>query len=208
MSAAEQLDRPPMTFDEFVEFERTSEVRHEIRGGVLVAMAGGTVQHDDVGGNLRAAFRDSYEAGGYKPNSGHLMVYQPAFDCGVYPDVTVTCGPQEFREEADPDEQRVLLNPTLIVEVLSPSTYKRDMGAKFERYESIPSLREYVLIDPTTPWVRRIVRNEAGWQIVTTTDAAAAVPLESVGVELPMGRIYFGVETAAESAIRGVGEDE
>lgn len=202
MSAAQQLDLPPMTFDEFVEFERHSDVRHEIRDGVLVAMAGGTVEHSDVGGNLRTAFGTAYQAGGCKPNDNDLMIHQPGPDRGAYPDASVTCGPQEFREETDPDERRVLLNPTLVVEVLSKNTASFDQTEKLEGYLSVPSLRQVVFVDPTTPWVRVITRTDSGFSAVTVTDMTADVVLQSISLNVPMERIYFGVETTPRSRIR------
>ena len=201
MTAAKQLDLPPVTFDEYVEFERNSNVRHEIQGGVLVAMAGGRIEHDDVGDNFRRKFGKAYEAGGCRPNSGDVMVYLAGHDKGAYPDATVTCGEREFREEKDPDERRVLLNPTLVVEVLSPSTAMYDMKDKLDGYLSIPSLRQVVLADPTTPWVRVITRTETGFSAVTVTDMAATVELESIRVSVSMAEIYFNVKTTPASRI-------
>ena len=202
MTAARALDLQPMTFDEFVEFERNSDVRHEIQNGVLVAMSGSTVEHDDVGENFRGAFREAFRSGkGCRPNSQDVMVYLAGKDKGAYPDATVTCGSRKFREEKNSEERRVLLNPTLVVEVLSKSTAAYDQKEKIDGYLSIPSLRQIVLADPTTPWVRVISRMDKGFSAITIDSIDADVVLESIGVTIPMREVYFDVELSESSRV-------
>ena len=202
MSAAEQLDLKPMTFEEFLEYEHRSNVRHEIRDGVLVAMAGGSPEHGDVGGNLYRELSNHHVAGNpCKPSGSDQMVYQPGPDRGVYPDVSAVCGEREFRDDV-PHGENTLTNPTLVAEVLSKTTAAWDLTTKFERYQTIPSLRECVFIDPTTPWVCVHTKVGGEWRSKTVTDLEAAVELSSVGLTVPMAKIYFDVPTGPESTVR------
>ena len=201
MSAAEPLDLAPMTFDKFVEYERTSDFRHEIRDGVLVAIAGVCECHDDVSTNVLGELRDAWKAGNpCRPSGNDLMVYQPGPDRGVYPDVSAVCGEREFRTDSQGDN-RVLMNPNLIVEFLSRSTADWGMTTKLERSQTIPTLNEYVLIDPTTVRVRQIHRTDTGWSIETCLDAEATIYRRSVNVRLPVAEIYRGVELGRLSEI-------
>ena len=201
MTAAEKLDLPPMTFADFVEYERTSDVKHEIWGGVLVAMAGGTLRHSQVAKNLlyelESRFRDSDTC---EAHGSDLMVYQPGPDKGAYPDLSVVCGEQEFENDRI-GEERVLLNPTMVVEVLSRSTAARDIGVKFQRYQSIPSLEEYVLIDPTTPFVQLFRRTDVGWVMEMVSDIEHDVTFQSIGQTVPMSSVYRRVELSDHSDV-------
>ena len=208
MSAAEQLDLPPMTFEDHLEHDIRTGIRHEIRDGVLVAMAGGTPEHGDAGTNVLRELSNEHVAGNpCKPSGSDQMVYQPDPGRGVYPDVSVVCGKRDFCEWTK-HGKNVIANPTLVVEVLSESTAQWDQTTKFERYQSIPTLREYVLIDPTTPWVRQFVRDGEEWRMRTRTELDAAVEFESVGVTVPMKTIYFDVPTGAVSTVRVQEEPE
>lgn len=190
-----------MTFEEYLAHEVNARVKHEIRDGILVAMAGGSPEHSDVAGNVLTELMNAYREGNpCRPSGSDQMVYLPGPDTGAYPDVSAVCGQREFREEVKHGD-RVITNPTLVVEVLSKSTAAYDQTRKFERYLTIPSLREYVLIDPSVPWVRVFSQDGADWRMQTVTDPDGAVELRSVGVSLPMSRIYFGVETGEESAV-------
>ena len=188
-----------MTFDEFVEFERTSNVKHEIWDGVLVAMAGAKEEHNDVAGNVFGSLHNAYRAGGCKPYGSDQMVHAASLDKGFYPDVSAVCGPREFR---DPEDRRVLLNPTLVVEVLSQSTASRDMTQKLDAYLSMPSVEQCVIIDPSTLYVRVYTRRPTGWLMQTLTDADDTLDLTSVNAKLTMAEIYFGVTVGETSTVR------
>ena len=108
-----------------------------------------------------------------------------------YPDVVVVCGQPQFLDE----QQDTLLNPVLIVEVLSPSTESFDRGEKSFYYRHIPSLREYLLVSQHKVRVERYLRQPDGqWMIYDYTQPDGVVRLESVGIELPIAQIYEGID--------------
>ncbi|MCA9910350.1 MAG: Uma2 family endonuclease, partial [Anaerolineae bacterium] len=105
----------------------------------------------------------------------------------VYPDVAVVCGEAEFED----DEHDVLLNPALIIEVLSSSTENYDRGLKFRRYQQLASLQEYVLIAQTSACVERFVRQSDGqWLLKTVEDMSTSIELPSIGCTLALADVY------------------
>jgi Uma2 family endonuclease len=122
--------------------------------------------------------------------SSDQKVWIPRTRRFLYPDVILVCGAPLFYEgEAD-----VVLNPTLIVEVLSPSTEAYDRGEKFGHYRSIESLREYVLVAPTSIQVESYLRQESGfWRYAALETSASSVPISSLSIEIPISEIYRGL---------------
>jgi Uma2 family endonuclease len=115
----------------------------------------------------------------------------------VYPDVTVACGELEF-EDANVD---ILLNPTLIVEVLSPSTEAHDRGTKFAHYQTIPSLKEYVLVAQDQPRIEHFVRRENGhWDYSDVSGLEGVMRLPSIGCDLQLAEVYARVTFGSEDA--------
>ncbi len=122
-----------------------------------------------------------------------MRLHIPENSLYTYPDLTVVCGKAEFLENANPD---TLLNPVLIVEVLSGSTEKYDRGGKFRLYRSIPSLREYVLVSSEEPFgVESYYKTDGGvWQLTDSQDVEnGLVHLPSVGFDLPLREVYARV---------------
>ena len=109
-----------------------------------------------------------------------------------YPDLTVVCGKPEFNEEKKPD---TLLNPTLLVEVLSPSTGLYNRSDKFMLYRQVPSLRQYLVLDSQAAYAELHSRDELGrWVLTETRDLSAVLDLSSIGCQVPLGEVYVGVE--------------
>ena len=116
----------------------------------------------------------------------------------VYPDASVLCGEPEF-DAADPG-RRTLTNPTLVVEVLSPSTESWDRGGKFDQYRLIDSLREYMLVSSHAARVERYLRQpDGGWLFAAAVGLPAVAPLTSIGVDLPLEEVYRGVSVTEET---------
>ena len=110
-----------------------------------------------------------------------------------HPDVTVICGDAEL----DPDDARgeTIVNPRLIVEVLSPSTEAYDRAKKFRRLMRRPSLQEYVLVAQDEPWVESLYRHPDGvWRMIPAFGLDQSIRLESIGVDLPLAEVYAGVK--------------
>jgi len=127
--------------DEYLAMEATSEVRHEYLHGAIVAMSGGTFDHNTIALNLRDALRPIRERG-CRVYVNDVRVASPS-GLYTYPDVVVICGPPAML----PGKGTTTTNPLVIAEVLSPDTAAYDRGGKFELYKSIPSFRDYLLID-------------------------------------------------------------
>ncbi|MCX5744627.1 MAG: Uma2 family endonuclease [Proteobacteria bacterium] len=178
-----------MTYAEFLVHEEASETKHEYVNGEVYAMAGGTIAHGAIamaiGTELSNALRDRR----CRVLSSDVRVRVAATGLSTYPDVTVVCG----TIEATPDDPHGVLNPTIIVEVLSPSTEAYDRGAKGAHYRRIPSLREYVLVGHAEPLVEVWRRNERGnWELFVEARAGEQAELVSCGapITLDVDAIY------------------
>ena len=180
------------TAAEYFRIEATSEQKHEFRHGELIAMAGGTESHSliimNTGGELRSRLRD-VDCRVYDSN---LRVRARRDVRYVYPDVFVTCGPREF--DTDDPQHLTVLNPKVVVEVLSPSTELADRGEKFAYYLQCPSLEEYVLIAQHEARVETYLRQPDGtWSFAYFVGPDATARVRSLGVDLPLAEVYAKV---------------
>jgi len=192
----EQLIPPPqpwrMTEDEYLRMEETSPIKHEFRNGQIVDMARGTEPHSDIAGNLIQHIRNRLKGKPCKAYGSDLRVRISESGDYCYPDVTVVCGNPEFSR---PDSRVSVMNPTLVVEVTSPSTEADDRGEKFSQYRSVNSLSEYVLISSVRMQVESFYKQPDGvWAIgPTLTRIDSAVRLRSLEIDLPLADIYAQV---------------
>ena len=193
------------TLEEYFRIEEESkEHRYEYRSGLIVCMPGGSERHALIPANIIAAV-------GVQLRGGPCRIYTEALRIGVrrktyymYPDLSVVCGPCEF----DPRDRtnRTVLNPRLVVEVLSPSTEAYDRGEKFERYLQIDTLQEYVLVAQGRPRVESYLRQADGaWSFTFVDGVDATLRLRSLNVDLPLAEAYAGV-TLPPPAPDDVGE--
>jgi Uma2 family endonuclease len=144
-----------MTYEAYVAFEAASPTKHEWLEGEVVAMAGGTIEHGAVAMALGAALSNALRDRRCRVLSSDVRVRVKATGLSTYPDLSVVCHPLEV----DPSDEHAVLNPSLIVEVLSESTEAYDRGAKAAHYRRIPSLREYVLVSQREPLIEVYRRN-------------------------------------------------
>ena len=148
------------SISEYLTLEEQSEERHEYEAGQIRAMSGGTINHGLIGTNITNALYNSLKnAGDCMALNGDVKIWIDTAASFVYPDAMAICGPIET---AGQDEHAVT-NPTLIVEVLSKSTESYDRGDKFHKYCSLPSFKEYVLIDQNKPVIDLLYREEPGY---------------------------------------------
>ncbi len=195
-----QLQPRSATPEEYLAAERASETRSEYFEGKILAMTGANRAHNlvvlNVGAELRAQLRrrpcESYVEGMRIRVTGTALY--------TYPDVVVVCGEPQFEDE----NVDTLLNPTLIVEVLSPSTERYDRGRKLEHYRKIPSLAEYVLVAQDARRIEWYTRQESGlWSYRDTQEGQQTVELASISCTLPLDEVYdridFGRTPAARS---------
>ncbi|HEY2516205.1 MAG TPA: Uma2 family endonuclease [Polyangiaceae bacterium] len=158
---------------EYLAFERRSEQKHEYSRGRVFAMAGASPKHNLVGANLLGALRDKLRAQPSVVLPSDQHVYVEATDLGTYPDVVVFCGAAKYHGEFP----QSLVNPSILVEVLSPSTEAYDRGAKFDHYAQIESLREYVLTRPSA----------SRWTITSARQVAPGASRQCAGSRPPSG---------------------
>ena len=188
---AEQPTRNDYTVEEYFSLAAEAEQRLEYHDGTIIAMAGGTADHSaigtDTGAFLTMALRDK----SCEPFNNDLAVSIPTFGRYVLPDFSIVCGEPEYEDE----RQNRLRNPTLIIEVLSRTTGQADQNKKFIWYRSLPSFREYVLIDSRNLTVLSYYRKSAeDWTIQRLYRRERVLQLHSVGVELPLTEIYRRVQ--------------
>lgn len=154
------MSRPDRYYsvDEYLEIESTSEIRHEYLHGTIVAMSGGTADHNTIALNLRDELRPARERG-CRVYVADLRVTMPS-GLYTYPDVVAVCGPLETL----PGKWTTLTNPIVIAEVLSRDTAAYDRGKKFELYQTLATLRDYLLIDQYRVDVEHRWREGDRWQ--------------------------------------------
>jgi Uma2 family endonuclease len=180
-----QASGPYWAVDDYLAFERNNGSKHEFHDGYVYAMAGGTQADSQIAVNIVSMLRAAVRGTGCRALNSDIKIRQSARDY-VYADAVVTCDQRDFMPDQDWIEY-----PTLVVEVLSPSTEKYDRGAKFEAYKLIASLREYVLVDyrgrAVESW-RRADHHEE-W---TKTEYGPSdnVLLENVGLTVTMDQVY------------------
>ncbi len=180
--------RQLFSFADYVLLEEMSTVKHEFLYGQVWAMAGGTPEHAAIAGNLIGHLRQALKGKPCRVFTSDLRIRVSATGLGTYPDASVICGQLEL----DPEDQKghTVTNPTLLVEVLSPSTEHYDSTEKLEHYKQIPSLREVLLVHSEQRRVTRWHRTDEGWTSETQS-GGGVVALTSVGCELPLDEVYF-----------------
>ena len=179
---------------EYLRRERAAEYRSEYYAGEIFAMAGGSPRHSLIKMNIGAMLRDRLLNRPCTPYDSDLRVRIPS-GMYTYPDVSVVCGELEFDDEF----KDTILNPTVLVEVLSPTTEAYDRGKKFDHYRRIESLREYVLVSQDEPRVERFLRNDDGtWTLAIASGLSESITLPSIGVTLSLSEVFIKVDFTAE----------
>ncbi len=180
---------PYITPEEYLTIERAAEYKSEYYDGQIYAMSGGTRWHSVIGVNLLRELSTAL-LGRCEVHGSDMRLRVSATNAYTYPDVTVVCGKPEFTGKGED----ILLNPTVIIEVLSESTERYDRGGKFLQYQTIPSLRDYVLVSQDEQRVDHCTRlNEKDWRIESIDHTLGLVNLSSLSVEMTFDQIYAGV---------------
>lgn len=177
-----------ITHEDYLTGELASAVRHEYLAGQVFAMAGASEAHATVAGNLFALLRSHVRGGPCRVYIADMKVRVDTADAFYYPDVFVTCS------AADAAETYAKREPALIVEVLSVSTAAFDRGEKFAHYRQLPSLSEYVLIDPERLSADVFRRNETGQWVLFPFDQGQTLELTSVGFSVDLDALYEDVD--------------
>ncbi len=178
------------TVEEYLKMEVQADFKSEYYTGEIFAMAGGTLAHSQIAANVITGLGIALRNRDCIVCSSDLKVRIDKADSFVYPDATVICGAPEYHEE----RQDIITNPTLIVEVLSPSTAEFDRHGKFMRYMQLDSLQEYVLIDARSIGVETFKRQSADkWLYTVYRDLSEQITFESIEALVPMSDVYMKV---------------
>ena len=188
MATAPQRTR--MTDEQYLAVERAAETKSEFFDGEMYAMSGASRWHSLLTVNLLARIHLQLEGSPCRIYNNDLRVQIESPRSYVYPDLVAVCGEPRFRDDAFD----TLINPALIVEVLSPSTEAFDRGGKFARYRRLDSLKEYVLVSQDRALVERYRRRGEEWLLTEYRGLDAELELESVGCAVRLGDIYARVD--------------
>jgi len=180
-----------LTPEEYLRLERAAETKSEYLHGEMISMPGSSYGHNVIVMNILLAL-------GNQLSDRAAQIYPPDIRVKVsptglytYPDVAVVCGDSRFEDQ----HVDTLINPTLIIEVLSESTESYDRGRKFSHYRTVESLREYVLVAQSECRIEQYIRQSDGkWLYTESADPNASIELTSIACRLPLTRVYQKVE--------------
>ena len=179
------------SLEEYFALEDASDARFEYWDGDIVCMSGGSRAHYRISGNIYYSLARGLNGGLCQPFNGAAPIWTPTLPPYRYPDASVACGEPEFKHIKGHD---ALVNPVVVVEVLSPSTARLDEGTKFVAYQAVPTLRDYLLVSQEEARVTRYTRlGGDSWERRDVTDLDASLELESIGCALKLRDLYDGV---------------
>jgi Uma2 family endonuclease len=195
MVAAKQPQQPMrMAESEYLEFERKSDIKHEYIDGEVFAMVGASRAHGLITVNLTRMISNQLRGKDCNlyPADVPIRMLTGKY---TYPDLSAVCGEPQFA----PDVFDSLTNPTLILEILSPSTEAYDRGKKFRNYRQLPSLQAYILVSQDSPRIERFMLLENGiWGFIEVEGLENNIELASIGCTLKLAEVYEGVLFAEE----------
>jgi Uma2 family endonuclease len=185
--------------EEYLRQEREAEERHEYDSGRIYAMAGESPNHSRICINAAGETRSRLKGKTCEAFSSNMKVCINAAGKFFYPDLSIVCGQASYHDK----ERDALLNPKVVIEVLSPSTEKRDRSTKFLAYQQIESLTDYLLFSQDKPLVEHFARQQGGqWLYTAYTDLSASIHLPSIDCQLPLAEIYDRVEFPPEEELQ------
>lgn len=185
-----------MSQTEFLEFERNSDEKHEFYKGEIFAMGGASYEHNVIENTIRGELYIFLKGKECRPFGSNLRVSVGANTLYTYPDILVICGEPEFAD----NQFDTVLNPTLIIEILSSSTASYDKGVKFELYREIPSLKEYITIDSTKIHTEQFVKNDSStWTLHEFKNLSDSFIIASIKMPVRISDWYTGAEFKSSS---------
>ncbi|SLM29903.1 conserved hypothetical protein [Desulfamplus magnetovallimortis] len=181
-----------VTPEEYLELERTSEVKYEYFDGEVFAMVGASLNHNRINRNMIQKIGIQLEGSPCEALSSDMRVKIEALEKYTYPDIAMVCGDVNLEKKKGLD---TLLNPIVIIEILSKSTEAYDRGTKFQHYQLIPSLQEYILVSQHDCRIEKYVREAEGkWIYSLYGEMGQSMTIASIGCELLLSDIYYRVE--------------
>lgn len=178
------------TIEEYLEMENAATEKHGYYQGEIFAMSGAKAPHNDISTNLLGGLWSKLKGNPCKPSGSDQRVHIEKNSLFTYPDISIVCGQRNTLN----DDQYNVLNPTVIIEVLSASTKTYDRGDKFKLYRDIPTLKEYILVDSESYSVEDFYVNEQGnWELKEYNTIDETLVFNSIDVSLALADIYDGV---------------
>lgn len=185
--------KPLITIEEYLAQERSGNIRNEYFGGDVFAMAGGSETHNLIAGNTYASLHAQFRQRPCRVYPSDMRVKISQSGLYTYPDISIVCGQPQFED----DHRDTLLNPMVIIEVLSPSTESYDRGKKFQNYRMIPALQEYLLISQDTRHMEHYVRQpDNHWLLSEVSGANDTILMPSVESRLTVLDVYEKTDTS------------
>lgn len=181
--------RSGMSEAEYLAFERASEEKHEYADGEIFAMSGGTIEHSEIAANIIRELGNALYGRGCRVLTSDMRIHVRATGRYVYPDGSVVCGRPEFTDEA----RDTLLNPRVIIEVLSDSSEAYDRGDKFAGYRSVPAFQEYIVASQKEPRIEVFTRQPDDSWMLRIHGPGERVTLTSLECAIEVDRVYDGV---------------
>ena len=189
------IPKSKMTPQEYLEFERKSEEKHEYFNGEVFAMAGAKRRHNVVVWNFGGELRQKLKGKNCEAYPNDMRVFIPATGLYTYPDLVVVCGEPNFQD----DVFDTLLNPILIIEVLSETTENYDRGKKFRNYRTIETLHEYVLVSTDEARIEKFEKTGDGfWFLSEAIGIDSEIELTSIECRIPLAEVYDKIDFSVE----------
>lgn len=192
---AAPLRQPYYTVAEYLEYDNNSPIKNEYVDGQIIAMLGGSSNHSLISMAIGRILDTQLLDRPCKVYNSDMGVEVDADTMYAYPDVTVVCGDSQYKN----DRGAWLLNPTVIIEVLSPSTENYDRGEFLAYYREMTSLREYLIVAQDRMQVEHYVRQENGWLLTVIRGSAGIVHIPSIDCELALADVYRKAEFGESS---------
>jgi Uma2 family endonuclease len=187
---------PRYTPQQYLAMERKADFKSEYDSGFITAMAGASTEHNTIAVNLSREISLQFKNRPCRVFVGDLRLCVSPTGLYTYPDLMAVCGDRQYLDA----EVDTLLNPTMIIEVLSSTTESYDRGRKFRHYQQLASLKEYVLVAQDEVRVERFTRRGDDWILSVFTSLDDTLRLASIDCEVPLREIYDKVEFAGETA--------
>ena len=178
-----------MTVEEYLAFDEASEIQHEFIDGELIPMPGGSGPHNSIVARAIGALLGAADQRGCTVFASQMRVQIDEFKY-LYPDASVVCGEPAYAD----DNEVILLNPTVVVEVTSPSSIERDHIHKVELYGAVPSIQGYLILDQNRVFAQWYTRSESGWDLRQFSDPSDEIELAPLGCALTLSQLYRGVK--------------
>jgi Uma2 family endonuclease len=177
------------TIQEYLEMEKNALEKHEYYNGEIFAMSGASARHNVISVNVLTALAIALKGKSCRPYGSDMRIHIPENSLFTYPDISIICGDVIISKE----DEETATQPTIIIEILSPSTKNYDRGEKFMLYRSISVLKEYILIDSESIHAEHFAFNKEGlWQLKEYNKPEETIIIETLNVQILLEDVYEG----------------